>query len=80
MWVMSCIWDDWLIPHLIANSSTFVVNIFIIWWIVFAIISCSLYICETKVVVLFLTLVSDTMNTVSWLLDDSLWMSLSLFQ
>ena len=67
--VMPCIWDAWLIPHLIAKSSALVDNTFIVWWTVLVMISYPLCMCETEVVILFLILISDIINIVSWLIE-----------
>jgi len=64
MCAMSCIWVTKLILHLIAKSLALVDVMFIVWWIILAIMSCLLQICETEVVMLFLILVLEITRTV----------------
>jgi len=70
--VMSYIWVVWLILHLTVKSLVLVDITFITWWTVLAIFSYSLQICEIKVAMLFLTLVSKIISTISWLMSKSL--------
>ena len=64
--ITSCIWVTWLILYLIAKSSALVNIIFIRWWTVLVMMSCSLWIYKTEVVILFLILVSEIIGTMFW--------------
>ena len=55
-----------------ANISTSVDETFIVWWTDFMIILCFLQIWEIEVVMLFLTLASNMINTMLELLDEFL--------
>ena len=69
---ISCIWVTWLMPYLIVKSLTSVVDMFIMLWMVLAMISWSLWIYETEMVILFLILTLDIMSIVSWLTKEFL--------
>ena len=53
-----------------AKSSALVDDMFIAWWIVLVTISWPLWIYETKVVILFLTVTSDMIDMVFWLIEE----------
>ena len=72
MCVTSYIWVAQLISHLMAKSLASVDIMFIVWWMVSTIISWPLWMCETKVVTLFLTLVFQMIRTVSWSMREFL--------
>ena len=72
MCVTSYIWVAQLISHLMANTSALIDIMFIVWWMVSAIISWSLWIYKTKVVTLFLTLVFKMIRIVSWSMREFL--------
>ena len=55
-----------------AKSFAPVDVIFIIWWTDLAIISWSLWIYETEIAILFLTLASKTISMISWFTSESL--------
>ena len=77
---MSCKCIVWLIPYLIAKSSTSVGLILVAWWTVLEMISWPLKIWEIEVIMLFLIFISVIISIVSFYMSDSLHMLSSLSQ